>query len=455
MQKLLFVSSLVITGVIGLITIPVISRNLPSEKMAAISILFLLNAFFGVFDVLKPVFTRAFVQHRSSSTSIPVWHGCILSGYLGLGFSVIMYFVGVFFFDRFFDRISIMFLALGAIFFFFSIVFWSVLESTDRVGLSQFIKALSIAALYIFYCILSFFDIQLIDYAIIFASVQCFILAVYYFLSRGSINWSRKKESLWHFSEVTSTIQLNISKLIIDFSDRLIFAKLIPINIFAAYAISYDLAAKLNIFPQYLNAYMYPKLCASHVSKIEGKFFKDIKKHLLIAGVNFIILAFIALLLSMVTDELLAIYAGENYRQYGYILSYLIMVSAVYSFSFYGQILLRAMGNFSGLAKAFSVTAFISLGFALISYSVWGIDGFICAVVFFKSPGIGILAYIFDLCFSRFICIIFVIIVNLFIGFFIYLSFKDFSMALFSAIILFCISFCCYIVTYCKDRNWT
>ena len=175
---------------------------------------------------------------------------------------------------------------------------------------------------------------------------------------------------------------------------------------FAAYAAMYDVAAKTNVVPQYINSYFYPKLCLLQGNDDNG-YGVAVQRLLRVALLNFIGLTLAALVTSISADALFGLYFGGRYAKFGYILPLLLFVAATYSFAFYGQTLLRADGRFDALAKVFNITAFSGILLGAILYYLWGINGAMLAIILLKSPGVGIMLYLYRNNYPRriFLCI--------------------------------------------------
>lgn len=386
MQKTYLAASVVLASIVGLLTVPIMARNLGADQMAAVSVILLLNALLGMADVLRPVFIRGFIEHHSAAPPITVRHALRLSLRVGALVSAIVLIAGLLLLDRYFDPSTMALLAVGTLFFFLSITFWAVLDSTHRVGTAQLVRASAIALLYLSYSGLSLAGRPLLFFAITFAVIQAILLLGFVVLTHRDVSWNDESPPAWRPSEVYDTLQVNLAKILIDFSDRLVFARALPAQLFAGYAITYELATKVNIVPQYANNYLYPRLCAAAA---DGTLSRRLPRHLVLAIANFGILASLAMIISPFAGRLLGIYAGAAYAEYGYLLTYLLFVSGMYSLAFYGQSSLRAVGNFRGLARSFNISAVLGIVFGAIAWAVWGIHALVVCVVFLKTPGVG------------------------------------------------------------------
>lgn len=422
MQRIFLVSSGVLSGVVGLATIPIIARHLDPEQMAAVSLILLISTLLGLADVLRPVFVRGFVLSRRTAQLINIRPALSLSSRVGVLLSAALFFGGVALLGRYFDARNMLFLAIGAFFFFVSITFWSVLDSIHRVGTAQLMRAAAIAALYIAYCGISVAGLSLIYYSLAFAAVQLLLLLAYGFAVRHTVSLTGSADDLWTLSDVRDTLQTNASKLINDFTDRLVFARFFPADLFAGYAITYELAARINVVPQYISTYLYPRLCAAAAA---AELDQQAPRYFALAAINFIGLATLAVVIAPFASTILGMYAGAAYQDQGYLLTYLILVSAVYSLAFYGQAFIRATGDFRGLANAFSLASILGIVLGAIMWALWGLHVLVLAVVFLKVPGVGMMLHLIETRISRRAALAAILLVGGAIGLVTMITFKD------------------------------
>lgn len=398
MQKTYLAASLIVASIVGLVAIPVIARHLDTHQMAAVSIVLLFNSLLGMADVLRPVFVRAFTAEGKRSPQIPIRAALSLSIRLGVVISILLFAVGALLLGRYFGHTEIAHLAIGAFVFCLSITFWAVLDSSQRVGTAQLIRVTGTSALYASYALLSVAGVSLSAFTLTFIAIQAALCLSYYAAARQQVTWQANAGKSWQSSDVFNTLQVNAAKILIDFGDRFVFARTLPAGLFAGYAITYELASRTNVVPQYINTYLYPKLC---ISAAEGRLSKDASRHLLMAIANFTTMTLLCLVTAPLADRLLGLYAGAAYAEFGYLLPFLLFVSGLYSLAFYAQSFFRASGDFHGLAKAFNIAAAFGVLLGTVGWIAWGYQALVVCVTFLKAPGVGAILHLADRYVSR------------------------------------------------------
>lgn len=388
MQKFLLLAALLISTLAGLVAVPVMSRHLPAEAMAAVSMLLLLVVLLGVFDVLRPNLTRAFVSHGNAP--LPIRGYLRLSVRVALGMSAAMLGLGMPFFLRFFSPVELTMLWLGAFCFLFSVMFWAVLDGRGRVGAAQLARSLQMAGLYSGFALLAVTGGTLSGFCLVFLVAQVLLVAVLFLLARRELVWQEVSPRIAQ-GEVWHTMQVNFSRLFIDFIDRLVLARVADAMFISAYALTYDAASKVNIVPQYVTSFLYPRLCEYRLRDSRAAFLAITRRVLLLALANFTLIVLLACAISPFADRLVMLYLGGAYAARGHLLVLMLAVTAMFSTAFYGQAWLRAEGRFRELAMTYRVAMLTGLLLGGLGWYLWREQGLVLAVLALKSPGASLL----------------------------------------------------------------
>lgn len=451
-QKVLLAFAAASPALVAVIVLPILARLLSPELMGAISVILMLGAFFGGFDILRPVFVRSFAQRFINHEIVPVRIELLLTVSLGLVVTAVFFTICVVFFGRYLNLLSAGLLAISGFWFCVSILFWAILDGSGRVGFAQFVRGAFAMVLYLAYLLFARINAEISTYAWFFLFTQLAICFIFYASTKSKLSWVGLgcESPPWGRGQIVDTLKVNASKIFIDFTDRLVLGKILSPHVFAAYSMIYDVASKLNIGPQYINSYFYPKLCAEYSSESRERFVARIRRLVLLGGINFAALIAVAGIVSFWSDELVTLYMGDRYAEFGIFLTYLLLVSAVYSLAFYGQSCTRAVGDFSGLAQSFNISVFFGLFFGVGGYFVFGSTSILLMVLFLKSPGIGLFLKALRGYYSIGICIGFMLFIFASVVVLIYISFESIGIALFGLSVICAIAFLSLIL---QDRN--
>lgn len=380
MQKKLMLFSLLIVSLIGIFCTPFLARLLSVNDFKIIGILLVFNAFYGVFDILKPVYVKRFSIYFNQNEKIPFYY-FKLNFFLSILFSIIVFLICLFFYYDILGFLGASLISFSSFFSFLSIYFISVLESNNRVGTSFFIRSLFILILYLLFFIADILGGG-VFYFYFYLSVFLFLFLTYFSLSLCDIDFRifNKTDKL-DTKEVVHTLELNTFKIIIDFSDRLILGGVFNAKLYAAYLALYDLFSKSNIVSQYFSNYSYPKLLANKTMDARHKF------------INFSLIIFtsmvvLSLIVSMFSKQFVLLYLGSRYIDFFYIVPLLALMAVFFCLAFFSQVLLRVDGEFKLLAYFYRVSAIVGLISLVVLLFIKKFDYIFLSILIMKSPGL-------------------------------------------------------------------
>lgn len=380
MQKKLMFFSLLIVSLIGIFCTPFLARLLSVNDFKIIGILLVFNAFYGVFDILKPVYIKRFSIYFNENKKIPFYY-FKLNFCLAVLFSLIVFFVCFFFYYNILGFLGAFLISFSSFFSFLSIYFISVIESNNRVGTSFFVRSLFIGVLYLLFFVADILGGG-VFYFYFYLSAFLFLFLTYFSLSLrdvdfGILNQTDKLDT----KEVVHTLELNAFKVIIDFSDRLILAGFFNAKLYAAYLALYDLFSKSNIVAQYFSNYSYPKLLANKTIGARHKFIN----FSLIIFTSMVVLSLIA---SIFSKQLVILYLGSKYIDFFYIVPLLSLTAVFFCLAFFTQVLLRVDGEFKLLAYFYRVSAILGLMSLIVLLFFQKFDYIFLSILIMKSPGL-------------------------------------------------------------------
>lgn len=378
MQKYLIIISLLIITFIGVFFTPFISRELDINEFKLIGILLMLNAFYGVFDILKPVFIKDFSKYVKSSLKVPVYHFYI-NLRLALIFTSLVFIILYIFYRSVFSWVGLFLVTFASFFSFLSVFFISTIESNNKVGISVAVRSFYILLLYIsflFSHLLGGGDFYFYFYFLIFL----FMFISYVMISIKYIDFNiRKSRPLENKKDIFTTLELNIFKALIDFGDRFVLVGIISGVFYAAYLAIYDLLSKSNILAQYLSNFYYPKILND--MSVKDDF---ITKSIYIT----ILMVSLSLIASVYSEQLIGIYLGHKYVEFHYLVPLLSLVAVLYSLAFYSQVILRVDGSFKKLTFYYRVSSIIGLSMLILFSYLSKVEYILLSVLVMKSPGL-------------------------------------------------------------------
>lgn len=430
MQKKLMLFSLLVVLLVGVFCTPFLARSLSVSDFKIVGILLVFNAFYGVFDILKPVYIKRFSVYFNENKKIPFYY-FKLNFLLAILFSLIVFVVCFLFYCNIFGVLGVSLISLSSFFSFLSIYFISVIESNNRVGTSFFVRSIFIVILYLLFFLANFFGGG-VFYLYFYLSAFLFLFLFYCTLSIRDIDFgiSHKSDKL-DTKEVLHTLELNVFKVIIDFSDRLILVGFFNAKLYAAYLALYDLFSKSNIVAQYFSNYSYPKLLANNTLDTKHKFIK-------ISLVIFILMVFVSLFVSFFSKQLILLYLGSQYISFFYIIPLLSLMAVFFCLAFFTQVLLRIEGEFKLLAYFYRVSAILGLTSLIALLFFEKFNYIFLSILIMKSPGLFPFFKILKNTLSSLKFNILIFFMFFYINLMVWLSFQSFLTCVFYSLGIFC-----------------
>ena len=379
MQKILLLVGAVIGALAGVLLVPVIARLYPSGDLAVLSLLLMMHSFFGVMDVLKPIYIRDI----SRDSSLCNYYNLILPSFFsGLFFAAIVFLILNFGLSEYFSYVDKVFVSLAVLIFVIYSSMWAVLDAHERVGTGALIRGSSTAALYITYACKAIFAFSFSLTSAFFA-VQIMALFLFWRASRvhvsGPVSFSNglSRGALWLMCQ-------NSGKTLADFFDRFFVSSSFASALVGVYNISYDMAAKINLPAQLFSAYWYPLLCRD----------RTVASHfLLLGGIYSICVSIFSIIVYVFGNKFYFLYFGEQFEGYLWLFCVLMNIASLYSVSFFCQAVMRAARQDVELVLSFLLPAILGAAYILF-YGSQGLAFLLIGVVIMKSSSIFLAFYL-------------------------------------------------------------
>ncbi|MBA4721680.1 MAG: hypothetical protein H2067_11200 [Alcanivorax sp.] len=373
MQKIYLVSGALIGAIVATLLIPFISRYYSSESLAAASLLLMTHSFFGVMDVLKPIYIRSISKDRRlCNYSNLVGPSCIS----GVCFSVLVLLFFSFFLSDFFSVGDRLFISAAVFMFVVYSSMWAVLDAHEKVGTGALLRGGSTAVLYVLFVCKAFWGLAFSLAALFFLVHSIALFVFWFFAKKHIINSGFLTKNLTN--DAVLIMGQNSGKILGDFFDRIFVSSSFAPGVVAIYNMSYDLAAKVNLPAQLFAAYWYPLLC------------KDPSRssRFMLWGTSYALFILVAAaLLYAFGQSLYTFYFGSHFQGYAWAFCLLLNVASMYSICFFGQALMRAAGRDLSLTLSFLIPALLGALYILIWGSV-GIGLVLVGVLVMKSTSL-------------------------------------------------------------------
>lgn len=373
MQKIIMVFSVFLMMLVGVVGYPFLARSYSVEQFLFITILLFLNGFFGVFDLVRPVMVR---HLANSEDRVDVSAYLVLSIKIAGFVSVFALLVFLFALPVHIDFVGAVYVSLSVFFFLVYSVPWAVFEIKGFVGTAYLIRALGFSSFVLGLMIFGFFEVKVAP-ALVFFISHVFVGVSFFYLGRFFLSLGRGQGRGVAFHDLLMTAPQNFSKVVIDFSDRILVSMQGGPVFAAAYNAIYDVSAKTNIFSQLFVAYSYPKLCRGE----ELKYFVSVGLVISVLG------ALLAIGMIPAGGYLMPLYLGQQYAEFSRFVPVMFLLASLYSLAFFSQSALRSQGMFEVLAAHFFVCALSGVGLMLILYVFYGFYGVVLSLFVLKAPG--------------------------------------------------------------------
>ena len=379
MQKLMLILSVALTALVGLAGYPVLARSYSTDEFALITVLLFLNGFFGVFDIVKPAMIRQLAL-REGRLGVRAYF--LLSSKIAFFVAAIVLSIFNFAFSHYVDFEGAFYIALSFFIFMLYSVLWAAFEVKRKVGFASLIRAVGFTFFMFGLVVGGFFDIE-ISPVFVFLVSHVLIGVAFIYFGRFFVVFASDDDEKIVFRDFLLTAPQNLSKVIIDFSDRALISIQGSPLLAAAYNAIYDVSAKSNVFSQSFVAYNYPRLCRgeSLCSFVNVGLFVSI------------FLGVVAIGLLPFSEQLLVLYLGRQYAEFSMLVPLMFMLSSVYSMAFFSQGALRSTGKFDVLAFHFLICAFCGAALMLVLFLLYGFYGVAVSLFVLKAPGI--LGYVY------------------------------------------------------------
>ena len=378
MQKVLLFVSVLLSALVGLLALPFITRGFEEAELALISLILLFNGLFSVFDFFRPVYISHFSKGGRFISFADV---VITSVLLVLMIGPIFIPIYVYIFSEYISVVSYLCVFFSFVIFVVNVGLWAALDVKQKVGLTSVLRTLGTSFVYLFFVFVSLRgqkSIESFSLALLLGQGFAFLLSLFFSANALSftcqINIGRE-----FYKNGFLTLLQNLSKAVIDFSDRLFIANFCAPVLVGIYNIFYDLTSRANIPSQIVSTYYYPKMCR------DGE---DIPRFLFY-GANMSALVLLASwVMWLFGDIVIEVYLGSQVMKYWELFPIMIVSWSVFSLAFFAQAALRAKGDYGWLLSSFTATALLGLLSMYPLYVAMGVPGVLSSVIMMKMPGV-------------------------------------------------------------------
>lgn len=351
---------------------PVISRYLSPEDFAKVGLIFFINSSIGLLDITKAVVIKELGATRAKLNLKGVLLPIGISIFMSSLFLLLFWKVSL---SDLFHLSDFIFCVAAASVVMCLMPLWGVLEANGKVAMSSVIRATSNAALYVGVAVVAV--IYSAERAgLIYLITAILSLALMMFMARRLVAWQGGVNI--KIGNVVSNGALNIGKFASDALDRLMISKVGIPQLGSAYISLYEVVSKSHVAIQLLNQTFYPRLCKG----------EDVKGIFLgLVSLLILSLAILSALSIYYGESVAAFYLGEEYREFGGVLSFCFALVAMHSMSLPGQALLRSKGKFLELSAIQYLFLLLSVLFVVFYWAVDPLIAVLVGVVIARSAG--------------------------------------------------------------------
>jgi O-antigen/teichoic acid export membrane protein len=380
-QHVAFGISIVIVVLSGLLLLPFMSRGYSDTALVKVSILLLMNSFFGTFEVLRPVFVLHFASRPQDlnwrALAVPPLLVSAIMCPLALILALTAY-------SDVFSSIEAMIIAGTLAIFLVYSALWSVLDIVGLVGTGYLVRSSGTMLLYVLFALGA---LTSNDHYVVYMFAACHltIMIVYTLMAKRYVTARSGAIVKDLYRSAVSVFSQNIAKMFIDFSDRLLISQSMTASYVVSYILSFELVSKSNLPAQLLSNYCYPSLCRREMA---------ISRFVDIGVVMALCLTAVGAVVSLYGEPALKFYFGRDDATLHPIFSILVSVFALYTLAFFSQAALRSVNELRLLAMTFVGPAVLGGLLMIPLYFQGGFTGLLVCVFVMRCPGIiGILAY--------------------------------------------------------------
>lgn len=414
-QVLISFLSVIIIGLTGLVSIPILTRLLSPEEMGKLFTILAIVGIMQIFDALKPVIIHRLNDKKFSDAVYLSSFNKINWIFIGIGSSII------FFVLLFVANISLLEISLFILTFaLFSLtsVQWALLEVKNYLNYTAILRTIGWIFAYSLFIVFAYMQIDMRWY-ILPITLMYFLLFLLFKIKAKSFfsdvltfKEESKKLNAEIFKQALVIIKIQVYSVILLAMDKVIVPIITGYTNFAYYATQSELVTKSYLINTSVRRVLFPYLAKQNTAK---KLFFINKITLII----FMFSTFLMLVLSNYSEYIIGLYAGDEYKHYSLIFSILLFIFPANILGSVGVLTLNVNGDFDFHNKIYRNVAIISLVPFVLSTYLYGIYG--AAGVLLLTRSVDLFTYF--LAFSKYIIclskvyIIFVVIVYFLIGY--------------------------------------
>jgi len=383
-------SSVVLIGITGVIAIPILARLLTVAAFGHVALLMLLFNAVGTLEILQPIIVRHYhKKHSEQQLNQFISTLLVMTIILGLIASTLLSAIVYKLFDI---------LSFAEVFCFWIGIntnligsfFAGIMMANQQPGLVQLQRSVLWVLVYFSFVLFAYYDLEPLYYAIALC-VMCSIQMLMYSYCAGvkplleTFCLFQLRQCINQSKDIAT---FNGYRAIIDYFDRLVVAKFLPLPVFGIYSLHAELSLKGNLLAQSIARFLFPELClmrSTHSDEFVYRYFSSLmaKTLSLIFFLTYSIAAF--------SHIIILVYAGEQYAHFSSLMIILLLGIFYNANSFLGISFQRAFDDFKSQKKCYLTAILLSLVAVYPLCHYFGIHG--AAITFvilrFSSLGVG------------------------------------------------------------------
>lgn len=364
-QKYQMVMAMILQVTAGLGSIPILTRFLSKEGFGSLALTLLIFNSYGALDVFRPVLVKRLTDNIEMSASI-------LKAFflITILFSILCVIPFAFTVSSVFPALSmneILVLSTCFLIYFVVSVNWGILEFIGKVGTAVLVRSVFWLLVYVAFSIEAILknNVFYSYWALVFFLIGTGIIfrsyARHHLQSQNEINLKGNIGKLVEPKHIFSTAKFHFLRAIIDYFDRIILARFLPISAYAEYALQYELGIRGNMIGQYVSQYAYPTLCRRKSKKDRERYANRV---LILLGFPTLVACSCGVVFSA---EILTLFAGKDFVDIGSNIFRFVMLAVFWSvFGFVTVPLLRASDEFSALPPYYGLSAVLGIVIVLL-----------------------------------------------------------------------------------------
>jgi O-antigen/teichoic acid export membrane protein len=377
-QFLISFLSVLTIGLIGIISIPILTRLLVPEEIGKLFIILAIVSILQVFDGFKPVIT--FFLNRNKLNEVITLNELKKANSLFIiSISSFIFFISYFYT---FSLINSLLYTLVFIFYSMMSFYWGVLDTKNEVNYTSILRTIGWIMAYLLFILFAYIKLN-IEYYALSILLMYIILYISFKIKLKKLNIILKPDYKFNnyskllriiIKEVINNIKIQINAIFLLTIDKFIVPFFTGYANFAFYAVQSELATKTYLINATWKRVLYPYLAKKeNIHKIG-----NLLNYL---SIIFLVSLILCIIIGLYSENLITLYAGESYNIYSNLFSLLILVFPLNIIGTFGVTILHINGNFELHNKIYKYFAFFHLiNLSLLTY-YFGITGAAIALV--------------------------------------------------------------------------